>query len=294
MHGDYIDAIVRTYSYIAVSNPRFGKLSRNGLKAHCKAMCTERFNTKDEVVLRTFFGAAEGQKAYIRAIERCSADKFRPLVSILNKETANPRSEYVELLAWMFDIQPRPYNDKTDYTKVAIDPPVINPVSTSPEPIITLMPILTTSGGVDNVPIGDGTVSVEKPDRKWKLVGPLLVLLILGLVGYALLSNKGESHPLGKEECMYWAGDHYTPSSCIQRGGDTAVIAMDPIRLRNFKRITDTKTITPHSIGKVWYRVKSGNYEFYTTGGKHPIDVQVNLRRLTDSSYEKFLRTQLP
>jgi hypothetical protein len=291
MHGDYIDAIVRTYSNIAVSNPRFGKLSRIGLKTHCKAMCTERFNMKDEAVLRIFFGVAEGQKGYLRAIERCSADKFRPLVSILKKETANPRSEYLELLAWMFDVRPRPFNDKVDYTKIANDPPEPNTLPTPTEPAIPPSTVITerqNDGDSTNV---TEPFPVEKPERKWRIITAVLLLLISGLVGFSLLSNnKGESQLPGKGECMYWAGDHYEPSPCIQRGGDTTVIAMDPTRFRNFMRITDTSTITSNSIGKVWYCITNGKFEIYTTKGEHPLDKR-NLRRLTQKSYDKYLKS---
>jgi len=297
MYGDYIDAIVRAYHHIATTNPRFGELKRAALKNHCKAMCMERFNARDEIVLRNFFGAAEGQKGYLRAIGNCSADRFRPLVDILKKETGNPQREFVELLAWMFDIQPRPYNDRVDYTKVAIDPPQKNPDPGPSEPIISSTTGQSTNRDDRNIKGSTGTQSLppEEPERKKKIIATVLLLFISSLVGFTLLTNRKMGTQMPKNgECMYWAGDHYVRSPCIQRGGDTVVIPIDPVRLQNFKRITDTSTITINSIGKVWYRIINGNYEFYTTQGYHPVDMQVNLRRLTQKSYEKYLRTLIP
>ncbi|MFI5161199.1 MAG: hypothetical protein ACHQHN_07970 [Sphingobacteriales bacterium] len=36
--------------------------------------------------------------------------------------------------------------------------------------------------------------------------------------------------------CMYWTGDHYQPASCNQKHGDTAIIALDSLRLAHFKK----------------------------------------------------------
>jgi hypothetical protein len=291
MYGHYVDAVIRAYHFIAISNPRFGKLTRIGLKDHCKAICMERFSPHDEIVLRTFFGAAEGQRGYLRSISRCSADKFRPLVRILNEETADPKPEYVELLAWMFDIQPRPYNDKVDYTKIAHNPPESNPVSTPMEPAVRSAAVINNLRDDEDNTIVTEPVLVEKPERKRRIIAAVLLLLISSLVGLALQSNKkGETHTSGQGECMYWTGDHFELGACIQRGGDSVTIPLDPIRLRNFRRITDTTLITSNSIGKVWYCITNGKFEIYTTKGEHPLDKR-NLRRLTQKSYDKYLKS---
>ncbi len=284
MQGDYIDAIKRAYRNMAALYPRFSKLSRVGLKDHCRAICEERFNQRDEVILRTFFGAADGQKGYLRTIGNCSADRFRPLVSILKGETDNPRQEYLEVLAWMFDIQPRPYNDKADYTNVAIEQKVSDSVSNPGSTI----PVATND---HNFPIHDGngndieneSIPSEKLEWPRKVIAIVMLVVIAGLTVFAFLKSGKKSG-----ECMYWAGDHFEPTFCIQRGGDTIVVAMDANRLRNFRRIKDTSSITENSIGKVWYRIKEGEFEFYTSHGKHPIDIQINVRKLTKESYAKF------
>ena len=113
-----------------------------------------------------------------------------------------------------------------------------------------------------------------------------MIILIAGLTVFAFLKRGKKS-----DECMYWTGDHYVASPCIQRE-DTVVTALDPDRLRNFRRITDTTLITRNSIGKVWYRIKHKKYEFYTSKGFHPIDIQINLKRLTENSYDDFLKSQ--
>lgn len=289
MHGDYIDAIVRTYHHFAVSSPRFSKLTRVALKDHCKAVYIQRFSPRDEIVLCTFFGAAEGQKDYSRAIGRCSADRFRPLVSILKRETDDPKREYVELLAWMFDITPRPYNDQADYTKIANDPREPNPVPTTTQPAIP--PTVITDPGDDWRTTNTEPDPVEKPKRKLQIIAVVLLLLISGLVGFILLSSKkGESQLIVNDECMYWAGDHYERGACIQRRGDSVTVPFNPILYRNFRRISDTPFITSNSIGKVWYRKKGGKFEFYTAEAKHPLDGK-DLRRLTSISYDNYLKS---
>jgi len=295
MYGDYIDAIIRAYHHIAAANPRFAELKRVALKNHCKAMCNERYNTRDEIFLRNFFGSAEGKNGYLRVIGRCSADRFRPLISILKGETSNPQSEFVELLAWMFDIQPRPFNDKTDYTKIAYAPPQEIPALVFSEPVMLQQAADVINKGdkgkegniKENEPF-----TPEKPERKWKIIAMALVILISGLIGFTLLTNKKPlSQSFKNAECMYWAGDHYESSPCIQRGGDTVLIPVDPVKLHNFRRITDSSSITSNSIGKVWYRIKNGSFEFYNSPGTHPVDIQITLRRLTENSYKKYLAT---
>lgn len=289
MQGDYIDAIIRAYRNMAALHPRFSKLSRVGLKNHCKAICEERFDQRDEIILRTFFGAADGKKGYLRIIGNCSADRFRPLVSILKGDRDNPRQEYLEVLAWMFDIQPRPYNDKADYTSIATEQKVPDSVS-----ILGSTNSATTND--HNFPIQSSIkkssenelIPSEKPEWRWKPITVVMLVVIAGLVVFAFLKGGEKS-----DECMYWVGDHFEPTSCIQRGGDTIVVAMDVNRLRNFRRIKDTSSITENSIGKVWYRKSDKEYEFYTSAGKHPTDVQIGLRRLTKDSYAKFKESQI-
>ncbi|HEX3935822.1 MAG TPA: hypothetical protein VHW43_14165 [Puia sp.] len=81
---------------------------------------------------------------------------------------------------------------------------------------------------------------------------------------------------------MFWADDHYQPVSCNQKLGDTVIIALDSEKLAHFRKITRPDTITDAAIGHVWYVRYRGAYEFYTTGGYHPLDPNLRLRPITN------------
>ncbi|RYG51738.1 MAG: hypothetical protein EOO01_07945, partial [Chitinophagaceae bacterium] len=80
-----------------------------GIRRECAIVYKERFDRKDELVLRNFFGSAESGKQLLTLIEAFPIDKFRPLVNYLKGGTENTDTKNLELLAWLIDFRHRPY-----------------------------------------------------------------------------------------------------------------------------------------------------------------------------------------
>lgn len=89
--------------------------------------------------------------------------------------------------------------------------------------------------------------------------------------------------------CMYWAGDHYEPTPCIPKRGDTLLIELDSAKLFRFKKIAAPGTITKDDIGRVTYIRLDGRREYYTDTGAHPVYTNKKLKLLTKFIYERHI-----
>lgn len=242
------------------------------LKRECLAVCDERYDRKDEKMLRDFFGKGGDKIAWLQAIKRCDRDRFRPLVNFIKGSIDLPADKNIELLAWLIDYQGRP----CEY----------GPYSGSDGPGIAY-----TAGSrqtsekpgefphelsVDQEEKKDPSTIKSKKDssnaRRIKII--VTVTIVLAAAGIYWLSR-------GAQACMYWAGDHFQQVSCSKKFDDTLVIGLNTEKLIHFKKITRPDTITENSIGKVWYVKYNGNYEFYTDSGSHPIDPELRLKPIT-------------
>ena len=265
---------------LALVNP-----TRASIRDECERLYPMRSSQKDKEILADFFKHDKADGTLLETIVRVDTESLKALQNFLTGETNRPNYRVVEMVAWLIDFEPRPYSDRVDYSIIASELPGPNPISNQkklgePKPII-----LSEPSEVDNTTDDES----GKPEWPRKIIAIVMLVVIAGLTVFAILKSGKKSG-----ECMYWAEDHYEACSCIQRGGDTIVIPVDPNRLRNFKKITNTKLITRASVGKVWYRKQDGSFEFYTSGGYHPIDIKINLRRLTDRSFDEFERGQTP
>lgn len=85
------------------------------------------------------------------------------------------------------------------------------------------------------------------------------------------------------KQCMYWNGKEYVPEDCNQTKNN--LIAIDPKKVANFKKITRPDTIT--SIKNIWYSKYQKEVEFFTDNGTNP-DNGSDLRPLTPYILEKY------
>ncbi|MCK7553970.1 hypothetical protein MKQ70_02680 [Chitinophaga sedimenti] len=141
------------------------------------------------------------------------------------------------------------------------------------------------SGTSGNVPTG--------AYKKAKLI-PVKTLATITLalaMGAGAMLWWRDTPPSGS--CMYWAQDHYEPIPCGQKIPGARIIALDSIRLKNFRRITRPDTISYQSKGKVWYSKISGKVEFYTWGGEHPVVFDYRLKPVTKYIIDTYILSQV-
>lgn len=274
MLGDYIDLVLEDYRQKIAANQLSSRLiipTPAKLKEESLAVCSERFDNRDNKILRDFFKSNGDVKVHLQAIQRCDNDDFKPLINFLNKKSASTDQKNIELLAWLIDFQPRPfelgrkYEGKKEEVVIADVSPLVLGVSLPVQPI-----------------------KKEKKKKQRFLILWLVVSTTLGGLAYKLLDRSTGAR--ASEGCMYWAGTHYEPVACNQKMGDTLIVRLDTAQITGFQLITRPDTITYYSIGKVWYSKKNNKLEYFTSGGRHPVDMNSSLRPITPYIIDKYIR----
>jgi hypothetical protein len=285
MYKDYIRSIVETYKRLKVENELSDRLASPtpaGIKEECQDACNNRYDRRDDKILRTFFGRGGDKKIVAQAIEQCSIDKFRPLVNFLEQKTKKTKHKNIELLAWLIDFKQRPY----DYEKgfPSLDKNLkAEALSEGKEKREIKDREINNNEGINESDTRQRTKYGKSYSEIFKKVAIIvgIVLLLVGVPTYWIWRDKFFPASKGYEACMYWNGDHYEQISCNQKRPGTLIIALDTNRLNSFKLITRPDTITFWSVGKVWYSKRNNKLEFYTSGGSHPMDQQVTLRPIS-------------
>ncbi|MBV7532846.1 hypothetical protein [Chitinophaga sp. sic0106] len=275
------------------------------IREECIAVCHERYRTKDEEILRTFFGKKDSVPEYIQAIRKHDPDKFKPLVNYLRKQISNTDVKNIELLAWLTDFESRPYQIGRRYQTNLQETNKVEEILSEevaqkevipkkePKSISTTNDEPQKEEKVSNLLWNKwmmlrpaGYLSKQSAFRKKGLAG--LMFFILSITGYWSYQRYYGRLLAGKESCMYWAGDHYIQVSCNQTFHDTLVIGLDSFKLKNFKKITQPDTITLNAVGNVWYSKKDNNIEFFTAPGYHPIQ-QRRLKPISEYIIIKYI-----
>lgn len=285
MFPDYISVVMATYHQKMASDslsPRLIRPTPGNLKRECIAVCNERFEKRDNGILRAFFGQSGDVSSHLQAIEECDSDKFKPLINFLNGKTTNTDVKNIELLAWLIDFKQRPYQYDKKYEIVnvvkGLNEQAGNESSHEGERAVEQPAIKQKEPGAD--PAGQYSKRHKTAFHKRRLFFLILAIFVLVFIGFKWGCNNIPSDLTQYKACMYWVDDHYEAIPCSQKVSGVA-IALDSSRLKNFKRITRIDTITHYSIGKIWYIKRHGVLEYYTSGGYHPEDMQVQLRPIT-------------
>jgi hypothetical protein len=266
------------------------QLSPGSLQSACLEVCRERYDRKDERILKGFFGKGSDQAACLLAIDDMEIDKFRPLVYFMKGRTKNPDDKVVELVAWLIDFKDRPYDIRKDYP-VALHGPR--------GPYIDIDVSTRASAGNENGPqtvlpgpIKDGqSILPEGIQRKKRrrFILTITISIAFGMSVFLAWPRKPRPPEINGQACMFWADDHFQPVSCGQKIDNVQVIALDSEKVNHFYKITRPDTITENALGSVWYVKFNGNYEYYTSAGFHPIDQRLRLRPLTDYMIRKHI-----
>lgn len=147
----------------------------------------------------------------------------------------------------------------------------------------------TVSGGDAYETFAGAAVDIEKVKpklgiRRSVVVGVLLFVIVTG--GYWWWDIKSGSDG----GCMYWADDHYEPIPCNQKVPNKLVRALDTEKVKNFRKITRSDTITYRAKGWVWYSKIDNEFEYFTADGEHPVVYGRRLKPITDYIINKHIR----
>lgn len=247
-----------------------------GLKSESVMICERRFDSKDEILLSSFFNKRENAFAYRQAIYNGSADVFKPLTNFLKDRSINTALKNIDLLAWLIDFQPRPYH-----------PNLISKTQPStPDSLFDHTALPTKDSEVNEIPLSP---SLKQPlARKKKIMIGCVLLMVIALTSYFVVDRKS-GVITGHEGCMIWENDHYQPVNCNRRFFRSQLYPINHKLVDEFKRITLPDTLTIRSVGKVWYAKFKGRVEFYTQGGAHPLDSNKRLLPMSDHILKKYI-----
>jgi len=293
--ADYKFLVVRDYKRKRAAGSLAGNLvdpTPATLKEECLIVFRERYEKKDENALRGFFGQMGDIKSTIISIEQSKTTKFIPLERFLKEETKNPGNKIVELVAWLIDFDHRPYKHGERYDLLRDqaekgDEEHKKLGNTAVASIKNQMPITKSELAQEGSQIIERGVPNKKKRNRIIIIGTVISVLI-GLV-FVWIYTKKDSDPYSSsvEQCMYWTGYEFLPIACNQKLGDTVIVALDTFRLKYFKRIRRTDTMTKWSIDKLWYRKERDGYEYYTIDGTPPNGKVRYLRPLSNYIFEK-------
>lgn len=270
-------------------SPLLNQPTPGSLRAACANLCQERFDKKDQQILQAFFGPCENQTACMNAIIDFEVDKFRPLWKFITGRIADTRVENIELLAWLMDVQPRPFQPGYPYEKLPTKPrPVCNENTDNTE----ISPIAETTVKsevvVDPVAVMPDIearpVSFDK--RRIYIAGFLLFFITVSVCLIWIVMPRGG--------CMYWTGYRYEAVACDKKIEGALVIAADTDKLQHFKKISHPDTITLKALGHVWYSKMNNEIEFFTADGYHPIQIHYHLKPITRYMIEKYIHPGMP
>jgi hypothetical protein len=291
MFADYKSLVVLDYQKKKAANAIPLSLiqpSPAKLKATCIAVCGERFERKDDKTLKAFFGHGSDRGVCLQAIERCDIDKFRPLVNFLKESTGTTDDKNIELLAWLIDFTPRPYEYGKKYP--SSDPEDSTVGQTKSQEGVSKMAETRAEHSIQSAERTIAAQPVLKEAapilKNRRVITALLILILGGIGGFWWWIN---SDPVGPQSCMFWAYDHYKQIPCSQKPGDVLVIPLDSDKIAHFRKITRPDTITENALGSIWFVKFHGVYECYTSPGYHPIDTSLRLRLLNDYFLIKYI-----
>jgi len=241
-------------------------------------------------------------------LENILPDKFRTIHNFLKRKTDTTRKKNLDLIAWLIDFNPRPYNlyRKPNAIGSRIE------VETEPEK-------KENNGGDSGIDIDfeddpSTKVTISKPEpipdkekkiedeveteiekgskyKKWILgIMSLITISVMCFYGMHYFSDNEktdtEKKPLEEKnltntdkKCMAWAETEYILADCsdeIHPEFATTVQPYDASLFKNLKKVNVTiktpffnpNTKTP----LIWYyRLGKGKFEYYKSYGLHPI-----------------------
>jgi hypothetical protein len=270
--------------------------TRTDIKEAFIARFSEKTKTRDIEVLRIFFKARR-EDDLSKKIENSNPEEFRTIQNFLTKKTGTTRKKNLDVIAWLIDFNPRPYNlyrkpSNSGDSGIDIefdDDPGTEIAIIEPEPIPEKEKEKERKDELElevEVEVQQGT----KP-KKWIWITVSSIVLFIGLfygVNYSSDSGKTNNETKPSEEknatdvdkkCMAWAETVYKLVNCTESthpNFKTEVIEYEEILFKNLKRVEvsiKTNFFAPdNKTPLIWYyKVGRNKFEYFTSVGMHPI-----------------------
>ena len=250
-------------------------LKRSNLRRCALWVLANKYNRKDDEVIKQFFDRENRYTNHEERIRRFELDKFRSLISFLKGECERTDDWNIKILAWLIDFEPRPYSEWRRIRSAGSGTTVYD----------------------DGEDIGEGSTPLppkppptplkpETPLTTYKLFGYIAgITLLAGLVAYFVI---GRPECLDKQ-CMYWFNDRYVAVCCGKQLPGVAIVAINPHELEHFRKITRPDTLTAELANKVWYSKIDNNVEFFTApAAHHPVHPGRPIKPATAYIIEKY------
>lgn len=248
------------------------------LKKECILIFQSRSTKGDIAILRQFFGHREEDLGYLKAIKTIDTDKFKPLVNFLKEQTQDTEDKNIELLAWLIDFNPRPYQFSLEAKKLPTGENriITKEIESKPAPIIAL------------------GYEIRLPTKSWYQKRGLRLVIFIAFISLLLYNQFLSTNPFmgfwgNKNQCMYWSKDRYVSINCDEKMPQIPIIALDKSKLLYFKKITRPDTLTIADISGVWYSKINTIVELYTTPGNHPVHTDKQLKPLSKYMFNKYV-----
>lgn len=285
MFSDYKAQVVNFYKKkrderclpLNLINPTSAKL-----KNECLLVFQARGIKRDIGILRQFFGHKNDENGYLKAIKTIDTDKFKPLANFLKEQTQDTEDKNIELLAWLLDFNPRPFQfslDQSNYNLVEIKS-LKKDLEYKSETIKIL-------GDEKRLP-----AKIWDQNKSLKLILTLFIVIsFFILFNIYMRSNSFLGVFEDKNQCMYWSNNQYVSIHCNEKMPQTQIIALDQSKIKYFKKITRPDTLTIADINRVWYSKINKVVELYTSPGKHPLHTEKQLKPLSKYMFNKYVIT---
>lgn len=215
------------------------------------------------------FSEGNGKVSDNGGIGKLDIDKFRPVNHFLIDKTSNPNRRVVELVAWLINFEPRPFEVWKEKTgKGGCDEG--SGTTPPPTPPSFLEKIIQWLERGSNSSKKKFTVALI----------PVALAAFGAYVFFEYISN----------QCMYWTGNEYKSVGCSVKIDHATVIALDKQKLVGLKKINRLDTITEKDLGRIWYvKIKQDSAEFYTDSGTYPLNNRKRLMPMTPYILNKYI-----
>ncbi|WP_108424525.1 hypothetical protein [Flagellimonas amoyensis] len=261
--------------------------TRRQIREACIWLLDKRKMRYDEHTLIRFFQFQEG-KSKIVQMQQFKPDRFLPIVNFLKGKTNDTGPENLELIAWLIDFQPRPYEE---FLKSYGSTHAFETDEQEPEYI--------TLRVASEVPISPPEKKEEEELKKRRrlIITISIVFTTLLFIILVIKPSLFNSNPIPNTEnhCMAWADSLYVEVSCTSNPYSdfgTKVEPMDRVKLNSFKKVEvsmATDFFSEDEKPLIWYfKTKDGEMEFFTAPGLHPITGET-LRKITPYIIETYV-----